>query len=326
MRGGSSADRGGGVMDNSGDDIEYFPLRAACRAGDLPTMADYPQLRAEPIEGVCLLGKPLSGYLTFCDRIPAGEAIDADCTATVLVPPELYDRLAARFPAARLIGVSDPRAVFIDTLAYLQMADLLGLTSLMPRDSAVSAGAIIGERAVIEPGVRIDAGTSVGSGTVVRRGTWLKAGVAIGENCVIGGLGINAYLGKDGRRRGFPHVAGVIVAEGVSVGSGCVVVRGILGSTRIGANSIIGNLCNIGHGVEIGENVWMSAGTLVGGHVRMEDGATVAMGCTIRDNIAIGAAANIGMGSVVTKDVAAGKSVFGNPARIFAAIAAGPAR
>ena len=306
--------------------MECFPLHNACFLETLPTMASVPQSHGEYIYGVSLIAKPLKGFLTFCDRLPAGNEIDADCTSTILVPQELEADVAGRFPAAKLIAVGDPRSLFIDTLDYLQRADLLGLTSLLPGNPEVSSDVKTGERAVIEPGVHIDDGVTIGSGSVIRRGTWLKSGVTVGENCVVGGIGIDVHLGKDGKRRRFPHLAGVIVGEGASLGALCVVVRGILSSTQVGPGSIIGNLCNIGHGVEIGDNVWMSVGTLVGGHTKVGEKATIGLGCAIRDNISIGAGANIGMGAVVTKNVGPGRSVFGNPAKRSPSISAGPKR
>lgn len=305
--------------------MEYFEIQSPCLMDSLPTLASAIQLRGQSIQGIALLSKPLKDYLTFCDRIPAGD-VNSACTQTILVPHALETELAKLFPSAVLIAVPDPRSMFIDTVEYLQKSNLLKLTSLLPVNPTVAADIKLGEQVVIEPGVQIDVGVSIGSGTVVRSGTWLQSGVTVGEGSVIGTVGINAYVGVDGKRRGFPHLAGVIVGEGASLGAACVVVRGILSSTRIGAGSIIGNLCNIGHGVEIGEDVWMSAGTVVGGHAKVGAKATIALGCTIRDNTSIGAGANVGMGSVVTKDVRADCSVFGNPARRFDSISAGPAR
>jgi len=307
--------------------MEYFPLHKACPLETLPTMASISRAHGgEYIYGVSSLGKPLNGFLTFCDRLPAGDEADPDCSSTILVPHELESGIAGRFPAAKLVAVGDPRSLFIDTLEYLQKADLLGATSLLPASPGVSSDVRVGENVVIEPGVQIDKGVTIKSGSVVRAATWLKSGVTIGENSVVGGVGINAYLGRDGKRRGFPHLAGVIVGEGAALGASCVVVRGILSSTRIGSESVVGNLCNIGHGVEIAGSVWMSVGVIVGGHTRIGDKATLGQGCVIRDNITIGAGANVGMGAVVTKSVRAGRSVFGNPARQFRSINAGPAR
>jgi len=289
-------------------------------------MASIGSFGDESILGVALISKPLKGYLTFCDRLSPSATTDTECTSTMLVPDTLTEQMAALYPCAKLVPVADARAVFIDTLEYLQQSGILGMTSLLPNSPTVASDARVGERVVVESGVQIDSGVTVGNGAVIRRGAWLQRGAAVGENSVIGSVGIDAYLGQDGKRRRFPHLAGVIVGEGVSLGASCVVVRGILSSTRIGAGSIIGNLCNIGHGVEVGENVWISAGTMIGGHTTIDSNATIALGCAIRDNIFIGANANVGMGSVVTKNVRAGRSVFGNPAKSFRSINAGPVR
>lgn len=306
--------------------MEHFPLHQPCLLDSLPPLASVGTFGDASIVGVALLSKPRKGYLTFCDRLSAGTPEDAECTSTMLVPKALLEQMSARYPSATLVPLDDARAAFIDTLEYLRQSGMLGLTSLLPNPPTIAPDARIGERVVIESGVQIDSGVTVGDGSVVRRGTWLQRGAAVGENCVIGSVGIDAYVGQDGKRRRFPHVAGVIVGDGVSLGANCVVVRGILSSTQIGAGSILGNLCNIGHGVEVGENAWISAGTMVGGHTTIGGGATIALGCAIRDNISIGARANVGMGSVVTKNVRAGQSVFGNPARTFRSINAGPLR
>lgn len=306
--------------------MEFFPCRHPHPLNSLPTMASLAGAQDAVIRGVTFIEYPRADYLTFCERPPPNEAIDRDFDSTVLVSHDLADRLTELWPSAKLLHVDDPRAVFIDTLEYLQGHDLLGSSSLLPEAPGVSPDARICSGAIVEAGVQIDAGATVGNGAIIHAGTWVQRGAIIGDNCVIGGIGINAYVGHDGRRRGFPHLAGVIVGEEASLGAGCVIVRGILSSTRIGRRGILGNLCNIGHGVEIGENVWISVGTLIGGHAGIEEGATIAMGCTIRDNVRIGTRANLGMGSVVTKHVPAGASVFGNPARRTSALNAGPTR
>lgn len=306
--------------------MEYFRLTTPCPATSLPPLAHLSALHGVAIHGVSLLGMPLDGYLCYCDHLPQTAGADASCTSIILVPADLMSDLRRVFPSARLVAAEDPRAQFIDALSSMQELAIIEPTSLLPRPFTVSPDARIGAQVVIESGVHIEAGVRIGSGAVIGSGTWLKAGAVVGENSVVGTVGINAYVGKDGRRRGFPHVAGTIIGEGASLGASAVVVRGILTSTVIGARTIIGNLCNVGHGTEIGEDVWISAGTMVGGHTRIGGKATIALGCAIRDNICIATDAKVGMGSVVTKNVQAGKSVFGNPARTFATLNTGPAR
>jgi acetyltransferase-like isoleucine patch superfamily enzyme len=47
----------------------------------------------------------------------------------------------------------------------------------------------------------------------------------------------------------------------------------------------------------------------------VERGATIGSGATILGGVRIGAGATVGAGAVVTKDVAPGSTVVGNPAR-----------
>jgi UDP-3-O-[3-hydroxymyristoyl] glucosamine N-acyltransferase len=306
--------------------MEHFPLANPCLFDSISATAGIVQLRGQSLLGLALVSSPLRGYLSFCDRVPAAAAADPECRSIILVPEELREPLRDIFPAATLIPVVDPRSVFIDTAAWLQRAGRVLPSSLLPPTPRLSPSAEIEEGVVIQAGVCIDDGVIVRSGAVIRTGTWLRAGAVIGENTVVGCTGINAYLGTDGARRGFPHLAAVVIGEGVSVGASCVIVRGILSSTVIGAGSTIGNLCNVGHGVEIGNDVWVSAGTAIGGHTKVGAKATIAVGCTVKDNVRLGAGCNVGMGSVVTKEVPAGGSVFGNPARHIPGVSAGPAR
>jgi UDP-3-O-[3-hydroxymyristoyl] glucosamine N-acyltransferase len=306
--------------------MEHFPLVTPCLFDTVPTTAGIPELRGQSLRGLAFVSCPRSGYLTFCDRVPADGVVDPECNSIILVPEELQEPLRAVFPAATLVPVADPRSLFIDTAAWLQRAGRVLPSSLLPPTPRLSESAEIEEGVVIQAGVCIDDGVIVRSGAVIRSGTWVRAGAVVGENTVVGCTGINAYLGMDGVRRGFPHLAGVVIGEGVSVGASCVVVRGILSSTVIGAGSTIGNLCNVGHGVEIGSDVWVSAGTAIGGHTKVGAKATIAVGCTVKDNVRLGSGCNVGMGSVVTKDVAAGGSVFGNPAKHIPGVSAGPVR
>ena len=276
--------------------------------------------------GIARFGQTVAGDLCFCDREPSEDYKEISAGSIVLCTEALLTSLKNRFTGALCIALVDPRAIFIDIGHKLLAEGVVQVTESIPRPFGVHPTAKIGLQTVIYPEVRIDENVVIGAQCVIHRGTWIKSGTVIRDNTAIGVEGINAYRGVDGKKRSFPHFAGVIVGENVEIGAVTVVVRGILNSTRIGKNTVIGNLCNIGHVVDIGEKVWMSVGCLIGGHTKIGASATLGMGVAVRDNIEIGENAQVGMASVVVKSVKANSSVFGNPAHIVSAIKAGPAR
>lgn len=278
------------------------------------------------ISGIARLGYTKPGDLCFCDREPGAELKTIPAGTIILCTDNLAGHLCRHFPTTICIPLPDPRAAFIDLGYRLLSEGKVEVSVDVPRPFGIHPTAQIGAQSVIHPETRIDDGVKIGAQCVIHRGTWIQAGAVIHDNTVIGVEGINAYRGLDGKQRNFPHFASVIIGDNVEIGAGAVVVRGILNSTRIGRDSVIGNLSNIGHVVEIGEKVWMSVGCLIGGHTRIGAGATLGMGVAVRDNIEIGENAQVGMASVVVKSVAAGTSVFGNPARAIGPIKAGPAR
>lgn len=223
--------------------------------------------------------------------------------------------------------VDDPRAVFIDLLAFLMRQ--VGVWPHSPAYASlakVETTAVIAPTAVIEDGVRVGKRVRIEAGAVLKRGTWIDDDAVIGPNACIGDEGITLYKAADGRVLTFPHVGGVYIGKRTYVGASSTIPQGILTVTKIADDVVIGNLCNIGHGARVGGRVWMSVGSLIGGHTVVESGVTIGMGATIRDNLTIGERASVGMGSVVIKNIKDRTSVFGNPAKRVPGLRAGPVR
>lgn len=87
-----------------------------------------------------------------------------------------------------------------------------------------------------------------------------------------------------------PHPTGVVVGEGVIVGKDATIFQNVtLGSGDVAAGAY----------PELGDNVTIFANAVVVGRVRIGDGA------------------RIGAGAIVLKDVPAGRTAVGNPARLL---------
>ena len=282
----------------------------------------------KPAEYPALIGVVNARYacvntLCFVDRAPTEATQERLQGAVVLTSAELAPSLLH----AHAIVADDPRALFIDWINQLiTVESFLPLSSLIAVPPTIATSAQIHASAQIEAGVFIGADTVIAAGCVIKSGTVIGERVIIRENTVIGCAGIALYKTQDDRVLRFPHLAGIHIGNDTEIGANCVLPRGSMNSSRIGDDVVIGNLCNIGHGANIGNKVWMSVGTLIGGNTHIGAGCTMGMGCTIRDNISIGEKVSVGMGSVVVKDIEANTSVFGNPAKRLPSVEAGPQR
>jgi acetyltransferase-like isoleucine patch superfamily enzyme len=124
----------------------------------------------------------------------------------------------------------------------------------------------------------------------------------------------------------------------LDMGEGCATLLGLKlytrGQVSIGAHSVIDRDCTLDGrgGITIGKNVNLAPEVMVltaahdpdsddfGGIVKavvIEDYVWVATRAMILPGVRIGRGAVVGAGSVVTKDVAAGTIVAGNPAKVI---------
>jgi acyl-[acyl carrier protein]--UDP-N-acetylglucosamine O-acyltransferase len=79
--------------------------------------------------------------------------------------------------------------------------------------------------------------------------------------------------------------------------------------TRIGARSWLLKKCHVGHDAIFGEDVLLSTGCIIGGYAEIGDRAKIDLGAIVLPH------RRVGEGAVVTKDVPAGETWAGNPAR-----------
>jgi sugar O-acyltransferase (sialic acid O-acetyltransferase NeuD family) len=114
----------------------------------------------------------------------------------------------------------------------------------------------------------------------------------------------------------------VIAYYDVEMGEGAVLCdyTVISSNIRIGKHFHANYHCYVAHDCIIGDYVTFGPRVACLGRVRIEDHAFIGAGAVIRQGradrpLVIGAGAVVGMGAIVTKDVAPGMTVVGNPAR-----------
>lgn len=112
------------------------------------------------------------------------------------------------------------------------------------------------------------------------------------------------------------HPAAVVASE-AEYGSGTVVgaTAVIAPDTRVGANAVINTGAIIEHDCVVGDHVHVAPGVRMGGQVHVGDEALVGIGAVLLPGVRVGPGAVVGAGAVVLRDVPAGNTVAGVPAR-----------
>lgn len=134
----------------------------------------------------------------------------------------------------------------------------------------------------------------IGANCRVWRWAHIRAGARIGDGCLVS--------------------AGVYVNEGAQVGDGCKIMNGAM----IAKDALVEPEAFIGPGVVMCDVRRPTAGPPEEQHrerIVIRRGASIGANACILGGVEIGEGAVVGAGAVVTRDVPAGLTAVGNPAR-----------
>jgi UDP-3-O-[3-hydroxymyristoyl] glucosamine N-acyltransferase len=199
-------------------------------------------------------------------------------------------------------------------------------TAKIGKNAHIGAYAVIGphvalgDDAVIMPHVVIYAGAQIGNNffahahAVVREHCRIGDDVILQNGAVVGADGFGFAKDNSGSWYKIVQSGTTVLANGVEVQANACIDRASIGETRIGANSKIDNLVQIGHGSEVGERtllcaqVGLAGSTEVGNDVILAGQVGVAGHCRIGDKVIATAQSGI------PNDVPDGQTVSGYPA------------
>ena len=259
-------------------------------------------------------GLQLAGALAGACFLPAslGELAPGGCAALVTPRPQAALAIIAdRLHRPRMIDPEGGGAVHPS--ARLESGVVLAPGAMVGPGAMIGANTRIGPGAVIGPGVAIGRGCLIGARAVIGFAL-IGDDVKIHAGAVIGEPGFGAALGAKGIVD-MPQLGRVILQDGVTVGANACIDRGAFEDTVVGENTKIDNLVQIAHNVVIGRNCLLAAYTGISGSAVVGDGAVFGGRAGVSDHIVIGAGARIAAAAGVMKDVPAGESWGGSPAR-----------
>ncbi len=233
------------------------------------------------------------------------------CVALVTPLPEAAWAMSAqRLHRVRRL---DPAAPPLHPSAILEEGVVLGRGVIVGAGAQIGAGTEIGPYAVIGPGVAIGRRCQIGAGATISCAL-IGDGVRIDPAVVIGEAGFGITVGPRGLMDK-PQLGRVIIQDGVSIGPHTCIDRGAYEDTVIGENSKIDNLVQIAHNVVIGRNCVIAGHCGLSGSAVVGDGVQMGGRVGLADHVTIGSGARLAAASGVMRDVPAGESWCGVPAR-----------
>ncbi len=264
-------------------------------------------------------------YARFADTTRAG---------AVLVDESLADDLPA---ALTKVVVPDAHAAVTTVLERLHPPDperepgihptaILGRGVRLGQGVSVGPYAVLGDDVHVGDGTHIDAHVVIGSRVrigdrchihpqvVVYPGSELGDRVTLHAGARIGPDGFG-YTFRDGVQRKVPQVGRCVIGDDVEIGANTTVDRGSIGDTIIGNGVKVDNLVQIAHNVKVGDHSLMAALVGIAGSTRLGRGVWVGGQAGLVGHLEVGDGARVAVASKVYRDIPAGETVSGHPAR-----------
>lgn len=218
------------------------------------------------------------------------------------------------FPEGKaLLIVDEPFEAYLTVVAHFR--------PFQPSMVAVSASAVVGEGSVIMPNTYLGNHVRIGSNCTIFPNVTILDHCIIGNDVVIQSgtvIGSDAfyYNKKTNRDIHYKKMAScgrVVIKDGVEIGAGCTIDRGVTGDTVIGEGTKMDNQVHIGHDTVVGKNCLFAAQVGIAGAAVIEDEVILWGQVGISKTLTIGRGSVVNAQSGVPSSLPSGKTYFGSP-------------
>lgn len=283
------------------------------------------------IEGVAPIAEAKPTEISFAESLKVLVKYREHTQAGALIVPR-----EAQDVGRPHIKVDNPRLAFAQVLEEFAWAP--DVSPGIDPSAVVHETAKLGKGVAIGPQVVVGAEARIGKGTVLMGGVYVGSGTVLGENCLvypnvcvrerlqIGNRVIihaGAVVGEDGfgfvpSPEGYvkvPHIGTVIIEDDVEIGANTAIERGTCGATIIRRGTKIGNLVQVGHNSEIGEDCLVVALTGIAGSATLGQRVVLAGQSGVTGHLEVGNDCVVAARGLVAGDLPPGSYVSGFPAR-----------
>jgi len=287
------------------------------------------------ITGVAAVDEATTGTISYIESSKFASFIAKTGASALILPDEPTFKSQAQERGIVWVSTREPKLLFakVLTLFYqpyrpnpeIHPTAVIHPTAKVGSDVYIGPHAVVQERveigngAIIHPNVVIYPDVKIGDRTTLHANCTIHERTQIGANCVVHS---GAVIGAEGfgfvpTRAGWFKVeqSGYTVLEdGVEIGCNSAVDRPAVGETRIGRNTVIDNLVQIGHGCQIGAGCAIAGQAGMAGGVKVGNRVILAGQTGIANQVKIGDGAIASAQAGVHSDVPPGEIVSGTPA------------
>ena len=184
-------------------------------------------------------------------------------------------------------------------------------TAIVDEGARLADDVTVGPWAIVGPGCTVGAGSEIAARATLERNVRLGERVRVGVGAILGGDP------QDLKYRG--EETWVDIGDDTTVREYATVNRGTAHSltTRVGKGCFLMSYVHLAHDCHLGDNIIISNGTQLAGHVTVEDRVTISGLCAVHQFSRIGRHAFIGGMSRVPQDVPPFVRAVGNPLKLY---------
>ncbi|MDJ0676934.1 MAG: UDP-3-O-(3-hydroxymyristoyl)glucosamine N-acyltransferase [Calothrix sp. MO_167.B42] len=287
------------------------------------------------ITGVGAIDDAKTGSISYVEGKKFAAFVGKTQASALILPLDEDLQAQAQAQGIAWIAVADPRLLFAKAIAIFyqtwQPRPEIHPSAIIHPTVKVGNNAYIGAHVVIQPGVEIGDGVcihpnvviypqvTIGDRTILHANCTIHERSRIGADCVIHS---GAVIGAEGF--GFVPTADgwlkmeqsgyTVLEDGVEVGCNSAIDRPSVGETRIGRQTKIDNLVQVGHGCQIGSGCAIAGQSGMAGGVKVGNRVIMAGQSGIANQVIIGDGAITAAKAGVHNDVPPGEVVCGSPA------------